>query len=81
MNPSIEKASPEEVIPVGFNADKQHTIRSAVTISGTGLHTGIMADLTLKPANAGFGLQFQRTNLIPYISSAPHFADATTDRS
>ena len=34
-----------------FNPDKQHTLGSAVSISGTGLHTGVMADLTLKPAN------------------------------
>src|SRR5690348_3912156 len=46
-----------------FNPDKQHTLRSAATISGTGLHTGIMADLTLNPAIPGFGLQFQRIDL------------------
>lgn len=46
-----------------FNPDKQHTIKSEVTISGTGLHTGIMADLTLKPATAGFGFQFVRVDL------------------
>lgn len=47
----------------GFNPDKQHTLKTAATISGTGLHTGIVADLTLKPANPGFGLQFQRVDL------------------
>lgn len=46
-----------------FNPDKQHTLRSAVSISGTGLHTGILADLTLNPASPGFGFQFQRTDL------------------
>lgn len=46
-----------------FNPDKQHTLKSAVSISGTGLHTGILADVTLKPANAGFGYQFQRVDL------------------
>ena len=46
-----------------FNPDKQHTIKSEITISGTGLHTGIMADLTLKPASPGFGYQFQRIDL------------------
>ena len=46
-----------------FNPDKQHTLQSAVSISGTGLHTGVMADLTLKPAPAGFGFQFQRVDL------------------
>ncbi len=46
-----------------FNPDKQHTLGSSVSISGTGLHTGILADMTLKPANAGFGFQFQRIDL------------------
>ena len=46
-----------------FNPDKQHTLKSPVTISGTGLHTGVMADLTLNPANPGFGLQFKRIDL------------------
>jgi UDP-3-0-acyl N-acetylglucosamine deacetylase/beta-hydroxyacyl-[acyl carrier protein] dehydratase FabZ len=47
----------------GFNPDKQHTLKSAVSISGTGLHTGINVDMTLKPANPGFGYQFQRIDL------------------
>jgi UDP-3-O-[3-hydroxymyristoyl] N-acetylglucosamine deacetylase/3-hydroxyacyl-[acyl-carrier-protein] dehydratase len=46
-----------------FNPDKQHTLSAAVTISGTGLHTGILADLTLHPANPGFGFQFKRVDL------------------
>ena len=46
-----------------FNPDKQHTLNAAVTISGTGLHTGVMADLTLKPASSGFGFQFKRIDL------------------
>jgi len=46
-----------------FNPDIQHTIGKAVNISGTGLHTGINVDMTLKPANPGFGFQFQRTDL------------------
>lgn len=46
-----------------FNPDKQHTLKTPVTISGTGLHTGILADVTLRPANAGFGYQFQRVDL------------------
>ncbi|MCR6720491.1 MAG: bifunctional UDP-3-O-[3-hydroxymyristoyl] N-acetylglucosamine deacetylase/3-hydroxyacyl-ACP dehydratase [Chitinophagaceae bacterium] len=46
-----------------FNPDKQHTLKAAVRISGTGLHTGIMADLTLLPASPGFGYQFQRIDL------------------
>ncbi|MFT3825631.1 MAG: bifunctional UDP-3-O-[3-hydroxymyristoyl] N-acetylglucosamine deacetylase/3-hydroxyacyl-ACP dehydratase [Chitinophagaceae bacterium] len=46
-----------------FNPDKQHTLKEATSISGTGLHTGINVDMTLKPANPGFGFQFKRVDL------------------
>jgi UDP-3-O-[3-hydroxymyristoyl] N-acetylglucosamine deacetylase/3-hydroxyacyl-[acyl-carrier-protein] dehydratase len=46
-----------------FNPDKQHTLEKSVSISGTGLHTGIQVEMTLKPANPGFGYQFHRTDL------------------
>ena len=46
-----------------FNPDKQHTLCESVSISGTGLHTGILVDMTLHPANPGFGIQFQRLDL------------------
>lgn len=46
-----------------FNPDKQHTINSSISISGTGLHTGVLVDMTLKPANPGFGIQFQRIDM------------------
>jgi UDP-3-O-[3-hydroxymyristoyl] N-acetylglucosamine deacetylase/3-hydroxyacyl-[acyl-carrier-protein] dehydratase len=46
-----------------FNPDKQHTLSASVSISGTGLHTGILVDMTLNPANPGFGIQFQRIDL------------------
>jgi UDP-3-O-[3-hydroxymyristoyl] N-acetylglucosamine deacetylase/3-hydroxyacyl-[acyl-carrier-protein] dehydratase len=46
-----------------FNQDKQHTVKGPVNISGTGLHTGILVDMVLNPANPGFGIQFKRTDL------------------
>jgi len=46
-----------------FNPDKQHTIEKNISISGTGLHTGVLVKMTLNPANPGFGYQFQRTDL------------------
>jgi len=48
---------------INFNQDKQHTLAKAVSISGTGLHTGINADMTLNPADPDFGFQFQRIDL------------------
>ena len=46
-----------------FNQDKQHTLTNPISISGTGLHTGIMVDMVLNPANPGFGFQFKRVDL------------------
>ncbi len=65
---------------INFNPDKQHTIANPVSISGTGLHTGIKVDMTLKPANPGFGFQFQRIDLagMPIIKAD---CDLVTDTS
>jgi len=64
MDPAIEqKPYTGAAVTTVFNPDKQHTLKSAATISGTGLHTGMMAELTFKPANPGFGLQIQRVDL------------------
>ncbi|MEY3946544.1 MAG: hypothetical protein RJB03_1250 [Bacteroidota bacterium] len=46
-----------------FNPDKQHTLSKSVSISGTGLHTGILVDMVLNPANPGHGIQFKRVDL------------------
>ena len=46
-----------------FNPDKQHTLSEAVSISGTGLHTGVFVNMTLKPATPGYGFKFQRIDL------------------
>ncbi|MEN9381832.1 MAG: hypothetical protein RI940_713 [Bacteroidota bacterium] len=46
-----------------FNPDKQHTLSKSIKISGTGLHTGVMVEMKLVPANPGFGMQFQRVDL------------------
>lgn len=46
-----------------FNPDKQHTLGRSISVSGTGLHTGVAVDMVLQPANPGFGIQFKRTDL------------------
>jgi UDP-3-O-[3-hydroxymyristoyl] N-acetylglucosamine deacetylase/3-hydroxyacyl-[acyl-carrier-protein] dehydratase len=63
-----------------FNPDKQHTLGAAVSISGTGLHTGVKVDMSLKPANPGFGFKFQRIDLAgqPVINAD---CDLVTDTS
>jgi UDP-3-O-[3-hydroxymyristoyl] N-acetylglucosamine deacetylase/3-hydroxyacyl-[acyl-carrier-protein] dehydratase len=63
ISPIENKNYLAENMAVPFNPDKQHTITSEASISGTGLHTGVLVDLTLKPATPGFGIQFQRIDL------------------
>jgi UDP-3-O-[3-hydroxymyristoyl] N-acetylglucosamine deacetylase/3-hydroxyacyl-[acyl-carrier-protein] dehydratase len=42
---------------------KQHTIKEPVTLSGVGLHTGVVANMTFVPAKPNHGIKFQRTDL------------------
>src|SRR5678816_2223086 len=63
-----------------FNPDKQHTLSKAVSISGTGLHTGVLVDMKLSPAHPGFGLQFQRGD-IPGSAMIKADCDLVTDTS
>ena len=44
-------------------ADKQKTIRKAVSVKGKGLHSGVDVELTFNPAPANHGFVFQRTDL------------------
>lgn len=41
----------------------QHTIKTSIQVSGTGLHSGKPITLTLYPADAGHGIVFVRTDL------------------
>ncbi|MDE6440319.1 MAG: UDP-3-O-acyl-N-acetylglucosamine deacetylase, partial [Bacteroidales bacterium] len=43
--------------------DKQRTLKAPVEIKGVGLHTGLTATVTLKPAPENFWFQFKRTDL------------------
>ena len=42
---------------------KQHTIKEAVTVSGVGLHTGVIVNMTFKPAPVDHGIKYQRIDL------------------
>ncbi|MBS1782579.1 MAG: bifunctional UDP-3-O-[3-hydroxymyristoyl] N-acetylglucosamine deacetylase/3-hydroxyacyl-ACP dehydratase [Bacteroidetes bacterium] len=44
-------------------AENQHTLKGVVALSGVGLHTGKEVTMTMKPANPGFGIRFQRVDL------------------
>ena len=43
--------------------NKQHTITKSVSLSGVGLHTGVVANMTFMPAPANHGIKFQRVDL------------------
>ena len=43
--------------------NKQHTISKSVTLSGVGLHTGVLTNMTFLPAASNHGIKFQRTDL------------------
>ncbi len=45
---------------------KQHTIKKAVSLSGTGLHSGKAVTMTFLPAPANHGFKFQRIDLDGY---------------
>ncbi|MBS1773847.1 MAG: bifunctional UDP-3-O-[3-hydroxymyristoyl] N-acetylglucosamine deacetylase/3-hydroxyacyl-ACP dehydratase [Bacteroidetes bacterium] len=45
------------------NSEYQHTLKGSVSMPGVGLHTGEPVTMTLKPANPGFGIRFQRIDL------------------
>jgi UDP-3-O-[3-hydroxymyristoyl] N-acetylglucosamine deacetylase/3-hydroxyacyl-[acyl-carrier-protein] dehydratase len=43
--------------------EKQHTLKSPVSVSGVGLHTGAKVRMTFMPAPEGHGIVFYRTDL------------------
>jgi UDP-3-O-[3-hydroxymyristoyl] N-acetylglucosamine deacetylase / 3-hydroxyacyl-[acyl-carrier-protein] dehydratase len=60
--------------------ENQRTIKKAVTVSGTGLHTGLDVNLTFNPAPENFGFQFQRIDLpgSPFIKAdVEHVVDTS----
>lgn len=61
-------------------SQKQHTLQQEASLTGIGLHTGKPSSLTIKPADVGHGLVFQRTDLegSPLI---PALSDHVVDTS
>jgi UDP-3-O-[3-hydroxymyristoyl] N-acetylglucosamine deacetylase len=54
----------------------QTTIKSAVTFTGTGLHSGRRARMTINPASAEYGIWFRRTDVIGKDQMVPARWDA-----
>lgn len=56
----------------------QNTVKRPVTVRGTGLHSGVVAELTIRPAYAGKGLVFRRMDAGKVeIPVAPRFLQST----
>ena len=54
---------------------RQRTLKNSIRASGVGLHTGKKVYMTLRPAQAGSGIVFRRTDLSPMVDIR-----ATADR-
>ncbi len=61
-------------------ADNQNTLKSSVTFTGKGLHTGVTTTMTVNPAPAGHGIVFRRTDL-EGTPQVPALSDYVTDTS
>lgn len=65
-------------------SDKQKTIKSPISISGTGLHTGNKVTLSFHPAPEDSGYKFRRTDLNPDIivpADVEHVVDTSRGTS
>ncbi|MCD6063012.1 MAG: bifunctional UDP-3-O-[3-hydroxymyristoyl] N-acetylglucosamine deacetylase/3-hydroxyacyl-ACP [Flavipsychrobacter sp.] len=51
------------ILQESTSGQNQHTLSGSVTLHGVGLHTGEDVNMTLKPADPGFGIRFQRVDL------------------
>ncbi|MEO9823932.1 MAG: UDP-3-O-acyl-N-acetylglucosamine deacetylase [Paracoccaceae bacterium] len=57
----------------------QTTLKSAVTFTGTGLHTGKVVRLTVLPASAEYGIWFERTDVVDRDPLVPARWDAVSN--
>ncbi len=59
----VEGKKKSETVHLAHTGQYQQTLKSAVSLRGVGLHTGRMVNMTMRPANPGFGIRFQRIDL------------------
>ena len=57
----------------------QTTLKSSVTFTGTGLHTGVGVRMSVHPASAEYGIWFRRTDVDVRDALIPARWDAVTD--
>ncbi len=60
---NIEGRKKADSATIVNSSPNQQTLKSAVTLNGVGLHTGKYVTMTMKPANPGFGVRFQRIDM------------------
>src|SRR5512136_706031 len=58
----------------------QNTVINKVALSGVGIHSGKEVELTLRPAEAGTGIVFHRTDLTPPVSIEARAANVVNTR-
>jgi UDP-3-O-[3-hydroxymyristoyl] N-acetylglucosamine deacetylase/3-hydroxyacyl-[acyl-carrier-protein] dehydratase len=58
----LEKGNKNSIL-LQQTSHNQQTLKGPVTLHGVGLHTGHNVTMTLRPANPGFGIRFQRVDL------------------
>ncbi len=58
----------------------QKTVKNKVTFSGVGVHSGKNAEVTLRPAEAGTGIVFHRTDMTPPVSIEANAANVVNTR-
>lgn len=57
----------------------QTTLKSSVTFTGTGLHTGCIVRVTVNPASAEYGVWFHRTDVLDRSAMIPARWDAVSN--
>jgi UDP-3-O-[3-hydroxymyristoyl] N-acetylglucosamine deacetylase len=58
---------------------RQHTIKSSISCTGVGLHSGTKTTMTLHPAEAGSGIRFRRVDAKHYGAVIPALWSNVTD--
>lgn len=58
----------------------RRVIREPLTISGVGLHSGVVSTVTLHPAEPGTGIRFVRVDLEPHVVVAADVTNVYTTR-
>lgn len=58
-----ESRKKSNVLHTTNNSQNQQTLKGPVSLHGVGLHTGANVTMTMKPANPGYGIRFQRIDM------------------